>query len=139
MTYYKIIKDDKIIDVNNRFFRFLKKHLIPISCEVEDAEVVQSSDGLKYYTASWTKPAPAQLNVELVKVFIISEEEYNSLKEQLQLNEVVIVEPVQEEEKVTTTAETIEQPKEETQKVVNIRDLYEEIRQLKEELKSLKK
>ncbi len=83
------------------------------------------------------KPAPAQLNVELVKVFIISEEEYNSLKEQLQLNEIVVIEPVQEE--VITTTEIVEQPKEEIQKVVNIRELYEEIRQLKEELKSLKK
>ena len=84
------------------------------------------------------KPAPAQLNVELVKVFIISEEEYNSLKEQLQLNETIVVEPVQEEV-VVATNEVVEQPKEEIQKVINIRELYEEIRQLKEELKSLKK
>lgn len=137
MTFYKIIKDNKVIDVNNKFFKFLKKRLIPISCDSNDAEVVISSDGNKYYTADWMKPAPAQLNVELVKVFIISEEEYNSLKEQLQLNETVVVEPVQEE--IITAAEIVEQPKEETQKVVNIRDLYEEIRQLKEELKSLKK
>jgi hypothetical protein len=83
------------------------------------------------------KPAPAQLNVELVKVFIISEEEYNSLKEQLELSEVIVIEPVQEEEVITTT-EVLEQPRE-VEKVVNIRELYEEIRQLKEELKSLKK
>lgn len=137
MTFYKIIKDNKVIDVNNKFFKFLKKRLIPISCDSNDAEVVISSDGNKYYTADWMKPAPAQLNVELVKVFIISEEEYNSLKEQLQLNETIVVEPVQEE--IITAAGIVEQPKEETQKVVNIRDLYEEIRQLKEELKSLKK
>ena len=137
MTFYKIIKDNKVIDANNKFFKFLKKRLIPISCDSNDAEVVVSSDGNKYYTADWMKPAPAQLNVELVKVFIISEEEYNSLKEQLELNEVIVIEPVQTEE--TTTTEVIEQPKEEIQKVVNIRELYEEIRQLKEELKSLKK
>lgn len=137
MTFYKIIKDNKVIDVNNNFFKFLKKRLIPISCDSNDAEVVISSDGNKYYTADWMKPAPAQLNVELVKIFIISEEEYNSLKEQLQLNETIVVEPVQEE--IITAAGIVEQPKEETQKVVNIRDLYEEIRQLKEELKSLKK
>lgn len=137
MTFYKIIKDNKVIDVNNKFFKFLKKRLIPISCDSNDAEVVISSDGNKYYTADWMKPAPAQLNVELVKIFIISEEEYNSLKEQLQLNETIVVEPVQEE--IITAAGIVEQPKKETQKVVNIRDLYEEIRQLKEELKSLKK
>lgn len=139
MTYYKIVKNNEVIDVNNKFFRFLKKRLIPISCTPNDAQVIQSSDGQKYYTAGWMKPVPTQLNVELVKVFIISEEEYNSLKEQLQINEVVITEPVQEEEEVTTTTEIVEQPKEEIQKVVNIRELYEEIRQLKEELKSLKK
>ena len=137
MTFYKIIKDNKVIDVNNKFFRFLKKRLIPISCDSNDAEVVISSDGNKYYTADWMKPAPAQLNVELVKVFIISEEEYNSLKEQLELSEVIVIEPVQEEEVITTT-EVLEQPRE-VEKVVNIRELYEEIRQLKEELKSLKK
>ena len=139
MTYYKIVKNNEVIDVNNKFFRFLKKRLIPISCTPNEAEIVQSSDGQKYYTAKWMKPVPAQLNVELVKVFIISEEEYNSLKEQLQLNEIVVIEPVQEEEKeVIATTEVIEQPKE-IQKVVNIRELYEEIRQLKEELKLLKK
>ena len=138
MTFYKIIKDNKVIDVNNKFFKFLKKRLIPISCDSNDAEVVISSDGNKYYTADWMKPAPAQLNVELVKVFIISAEEYNSLKEQLQLNETIVVEPVKEEV-VVATNEVVEQPKEEIQKVINIRELYEEIRQLKEELKSLKK
>jgi hypothetical protein len=51
MTFYKIIKDNKVIDVNNKFFRFLKKRLIPISCDSNDAEVVISSDGNKYYTA----------------------------------------------------------------------------------------
>lgn len=137
MTYYKIVKNNEVIDVNNKFFRFLKKRLIPISCTPNDAQVIQSSDGQKYYTADWMKPAPAQLNVELVKVFIISEEEYNSLKEQLQLNEVVIVEPIQEEV-VASSVEILEEPKE-IEKIVNIRELYEEIRQLKEELKSLKK
>lgn len=135
MSFYKIIKDGQVIDVNNKFFKVLRKHLTPIACEVKDAELIQSSSG-EFYKTSWTNKLPDKLQVEQVIAVLISEEEYNSLKEQLGLDKIVVVEkPITyniEQEEV------IQEPKR-VEKVINIKDLYEEIRQLKEELKSLKK
>lgn len=51
MSFYKIIKDGQVIDVNNKFFKVLRKHLTPITCEVKDAELIQSSSGEFYKTS----------------------------------------------------------------------------------------
>lgn len=140
MTYYKIIKDDKIIDVNNQFFKFLKKHLIAVSCDPNVAEAIRSSDG-KFYTTNWLKPLPSEVQLETVKAVVILEEEYNLLKNRLSIEEVVISQPVE----ITYESEETEKPvlvevqEQEKQQVVSIRDLYEEIKRLKEELNSIKK
>ena len=139
MTFYKIVKNEKIIDVNNQFFKFLRKHLNLISCSPNTAEVVSSSDGQKFYTAEWLKPLPEGVDIEMVKVFIISEEEYNSLKEQLAVSEVIGPAPIENEpvvEEISFTPVVEEKPKEQT---ISIRDLYEEIQRLQAELKELRK
>lgn len=134
MVYYKILKNNQVIDVNDKFFRYQRKHMNIVHCDENMAELIQSSDGNNFYMTEWTRPLPKGVHYDWVKAVIISEEEYNSLKEQLELKEAIVVEPVVE----PISNEVIEQPRE-IEKVVNIRDLYEEIRQLKEELKSLKK
>ena len=136
MFYYKMIKNNTVVDVNNIFFRYTKKHKNIIKCESTYAQLIQSSDGKNFYTTSWLCPTPEGVHPEYIEAVIISEEEYNSLKEQLSTQEAIIAAPLEVEESVEITEELIEQP---IEKVVNIRELYEEIKQLRAELAALKK
>lgn len=140
MTYYKIIDNGQIIDVNNEFFRFQKTHLNAVRCEPERAEAVRSSDGEVFYTDNWLKPLPKRVSIKHAEVYLITEEEYNSLKEQLATSETVVAAPVEiknvVENKPVPATEVDFAP---VEQVVSIRDLYEEIKRLKEELNSIKK
>lgn len=136
MVYYKILKNNQVIDVNYKFFRYQRKHMNLVHCEEGMGELIQSSDGKNFYMTEWTRPLPVGVHHEWIKAVIISEEEYNSLKEQLELNEVVV--EVAQEETPVAASESVEQPVE-VEQVVSIRDLYEEIKRLKEELNSIKK
>ena len=138
MSYYKIIKNGEIIDVNNLYFRYQSKRMNLINCEQESAQLIQSSDEKSFYRTGWLKPLPKGIEHEWVEAILISKEEYDKLKEELKLYSVVV--PAEEEIISENKEESVtildEKPQE---KIVNIRELYEEIRQLKEELKSLKK
>ena len=139
MTYYKIIENEKIIDVNNEFFRFQKTHLNAVKCAPEVAQAVRSSDGEVFYTDSWLKPLPKGVLIKKAEVMLILEEEYNSLKEQLAVSEVIVPTPIENEsvvEEISFTPAVEEKPKEQT---ISIRDLYEEIQRLQAELKELRK
>lgn len=139
MAYYKIIENEKIIDVNNEFFRFQKTHLNAVKCEPEVAEAVRSSDGEVFYTDNWLKPLPKGVVIKKAEIMLILEDEYNSLKEQLAVSKVVVPAPIENEqvvEEISFTPVIEEKPQEQ---VVSIRDLYEEIKRLKEELNSIKK
>lgn len=138
MTYYKIVKNNLIIDVNSMFFRYQRKRMNLVPCDENKAELVQSSDGKTFYTTEWLKPLPEGVHHEFVDVIPISKEEYLKLREELQLNEA-IPQPTIIEEEIKSEPMIIDEEPQKIQKVVNIRELYEEIRQLKEELKSLKK
>lgn len=139
MAYYKIIENEKIIDVNNEFFRFQKTHLNAVKCAPEVAQAVRSSDGEVFYTDNWLKPLPKGVLIKKAEVMLILEDEYNSLKEQLAVSEVVVPAPIENEqvvEEISFTPVIEEKPQEQ---IVSIRDLYEEIKRLKEELNSIKK
>ena len=137
MFYYKIIKNNAVVDVNNTFFRYTKKHKNIVKCDSTYAQLIQSSDEKNFYTAGWLCPLPEGVGVEKVEAVIISEEEYNYLKEQLNIGEVIINEPEPQVESEQASEAAVEIPSQE--QVVSIRDLYEEIRQLKAELAALKK
>lgn len=89
--FYKIIKDNKIVDVNNEFFKLQRKHNLLINTDYKHAEFICSSDGVNLYTTSWTsEPAYGNKNSQYVEAVLIDQDEYNQLKEELQLNHVVI-------------------------------------------------
>lgn len=138
MTYYKIVRNNLIIDVNSMFFRYQRKRMNLVPCDENKAELVQSSDGKTFYTTEWLKPLPEGVHHEFVDVIPISKEDYLKLREELQLNEA-IPQPIIVEEEIKPESIVIDEKPQKIQKVVNIRELYEEIRQLKEELKLLKK
>ena len=45
--YYKVIKDNKVIDVLDQliFLKFNHKHQIPMTCDENEAQAILSSDG----------------------------------------------------------------------------------------------
>lgn len=136
MTFYKIIQDNKVIDVNNKFFRYQKKYFNIISSSPENAQLIQSSDGKEFYSTGWLKPLPEGISKKVVDAYIISEEEYNELNQQLQVSEEVF-EVVQEDVAlINDEPQIVEQP---VEQVMNIRELYEKLQLLEKELQSLRK
>lgn len=140
MTFYKIIQDNKIIDVNYKFFRYQKRHLNIIACSPEEAQLIQSSDNKEFYSTEWLKPLPNGVHChKIVQARIIAEDEYNELKKELEISEVLL-EPAQPiasmSENENIDEQSIQAP---IEQVVNIRELYEKLQLLEKELQSLKK
>lgn len=135
MTYYKIIKDGVVIDANFKFFRYQRKHLNIIKCDGKCAELVQSSDQKTFYRAEWLRPLPEKArHHEIAEVVIIDEAEYNELKEQLQLGNIIVPQSI-EDEPVVDIEPVVEKPKREL--ILSIRELYERIQRLEEKVKKL--
>ena len=79
--YYKVLKNDKVIDVLDRlvFVKYQKKHDIMIACEQSQAQAIVSSDGnnIWHVYGLYGIPVDGYDTVDLVK---IDEYEYNQLK-----------------------------------------------------------
>ena len=85
--YYKIIKDNKIVDVNNQFFHHRKRG--PISDSPEKANLIRLSSG-EFCRAPWTAPLPEEADYyPLVNAVLIDEDEYLKLREELNLGPVI--------------------------------------------------
>lgn len=90
--FYKIIKNNQVIDVNDLFLKEQKKHHILLATEPKYAEYLISSDASTLYETNWTvEHSSDKYQAEYVEAEIISEEEYKKLKEQLQLDAVIEV------------------------------------------------
>ena len=130
--YYKIIKDNKIVDVNNQFFHHRKRG--PISDSPEKANLIRLSSG-EFCRALWTAPLPEEADYyPLVNAVLIEEDEYLKLREELNLGPVIQEEPVvikEEAEKIP------DQPIVEEPKVITAADLQAKIDQLEALVKQL--
>jgi hypothetical protein len=135
MTYYKIIKDGLIIDVNYKFFRYQQKHMNIIRSDEKYAELVQTSDGSTFYRAEWLRPLPKNVHHDVAEVVIINEQEYVDLKQQLAINKEIVVEnqPSIDENIPLVVDEPIVTP------VLTINQLFEHIKQLEEKIRILEK
>lgn len=130
--YYKIIRDNKIIDVNNQFFHYRKRG--PISIEPEKANLIRLSSG-DFCRAPWTAPLPEDVDFyPLVNAVLIEEDEYINLREELNLGPIVQEEPVviKEEVKETAVQPIVEEPK-----AITAADLQAKIDQLEALVKQL--
>lgn len=85
MIYYKILKDGVVVDVNNVFLCWQKKHQIMIVCEPEKAQFIQKSDQSEIYRVDWLNPVPPELEpkYQLVEAEPIPELEYLLLRDLL--------------------------------------------------------
>lgn len=90
--FYKIIKNNMIIDVNNVFLSESQKNHILTEASYEHAHFIISSDRKQLYKTSWCNGLEnSAYQAEFVNAEFIDESEFNQLKEQLQNNVVEYV------------------------------------------------
>lgn len=79
--YYKVVKNDKVIDVLDRltFVKYQQKHNIMIACLESQAQAIISSDGehIWHVNGLYRIPVDGYDTVELIE---IDEYEYKQLK-----------------------------------------------------------
>jgi hypothetical protein len=79
--YYKVLKDNKVIDVLDHltFVRYQKKHNIMIACDESRAQAIVSSDGkhVWHIVGLYSLPVDGYDTVEIIE---INKYEYNQLK-----------------------------------------------------------
>lgn len=126
MFYYKIIKDGIVIDVNNAFFRYQKKHRNIVECGSKNAQLIQSSDGKNFYTAEWLMPLPEGVEHEVVEVVTIDQQEFAALKDSLALKETIRV----PEASVAAEPELMVAPEEKTETVMSATEMRKRILEL---------
>lgn len=134
MTYFKIIKDNLITDVACGFFKFQTPHYNIIQCEEDEAELLQASNKLTFYTTDWLRPLPKNIKKEEVVAVRIPFKEYQEIKAQL---DKAIPVAVEEEPILVVEEEIQEEPQED--KVLTVAELYNKIALLEKEIRNLQK
>lgn len=79
--YYKVLKDDKVIDVLDHltFVKYQPKHKIMVSCLEYEAQAIISSDGEYIWHVEGFYRVPVE-GYETVKIEPIDQYEYKRLK-----------------------------------------------------------
>lgn len=133
MKYYKIIKDNCIIDVNNKWCRYQPKHGRVIVCDPQFAQLIQSSNGQTFYTTEWLKPLPDGVEFPIVQAVAIEQDEYAALKASLELNETISLPEapetaaVEEMEAPVVNQETIMSASEMRQRILELEALVNKL------------
>ena len=93
MKYFKIIKDNNIIGIvtSNDFLGYIPRLDYFIRADETTGEYVSYKG--KYYRSYWMQPYQREIEHIVAEITSISEEEYNILKEALEENEEIIIEP----------------------------------------------
>ncbi len=79
--YYKVLKDNKVIDVLDRliFVKYQQKHGIMLVCDKSEAQAIMSSDGVYAWHVAGLYRIPVD-GYDTVKLVAIDEYEYKQLK-----------------------------------------------------------
>lgn len=79
--YYKVLKDDKVIDVLDRlsFVKYQPKHEIMVACAKSEAQAIISSNGEYIWHVHGLYNVPVD-GYDTVKIVAIDEYEYKQLK-----------------------------------------------------------
>lgn len=79
--YYKVIKNNKVIDVLDQliFLKYQKKHDIMLHCSGEEAQAILSSDGNTIWHEETLNKVPVD-KYDTVRVEEIDEHEYRQLR-----------------------------------------------------------
>ena len=79
--YYKVMKDNKVIDVLDHlvFVKYQKKHNIMLLCDQSEAQAIISSDTEHIWHLPWLYKIPVE-GYDTVDLIEIDEYEYKQLK-----------------------------------------------------------
>ena len=79
--YYKVVKDDKVIDVLDHltFVKYQQKHNIMIACEKSEAQAIVSSNGEYIWHVKGLYHIPVD-GYDTVSIVQIDQYEYDQLK-----------------------------------------------------------
>lgn len=94
MNYYKLINGKNIVGIGLSldFRKFQKKHGVILFCDEQFAQYIQYKDTL--YHDDWMLPVTTDLyEYESAKVIEIDEDEYNTLKKSLEIEDKILIEP----------------------------------------------
>lgn len=82
--FYKVVKDNKVIDVLDKlvYLKWEPKHKIMVLCDENEAQAVLSSgkDDFYHERTLYKIPDGADVKYETVQIFDIDEREYRQLK-----------------------------------------------------------
>ena len=93
MTYFKILQENKVVNVGCVFLKWNSARKKLYICDVDEGQFVQTYDESEIYKDSWMKPAPKEAGEHKnAKVVIISKEEFDELLELLSDGEDIEVE-----------------------------------------------
>lgn len=81
MKYYKVIKNNKVIDVLDKliYIKWQSKHNIPVLCDINEAQGILSSDNNTIWHEDTLYKFPVD-KFETVRIEEIDEHEYKQLK-----------------------------------------------------------
>lgn len=79
--YYKVIKNNRVIDVLDHlvFVKYQKKHGIMLLCDKSEAQAIVSSDSSHFWHVNWLYKVPVD-GYDTVELVEIDEHEYRQLK-----------------------------------------------------------
>lgn len=78
--YYKVMKNNEVVDIlkNILYVKYQKKHDILLLCDIQEAQAILSSDGMRGWHIEGLYNLP--FNNDVYEIKEISETEYKKLK-----------------------------------------------------------
>lgn len=80
--YYKVLKDNKVIDVLDQliYLKYQPKHKIMVLCDEDNAQAILSSDKNTIWHEKTLYNIPVENDYEIVELIPIDKYEYEQLK-----------------------------------------------------------
>lgn len=136
LNFYKMIKNETVIDVGNTFAKWNSKYQQPFAASRENAQFVQGSFHTQmYYYDVWLKVPPEGINMqyEVVVIKPIQLDEYNELLERLRGADTI-----PQFEQMPEHVETVEEPAETViEQPLTIPEMREIIKKQQEQIDQL--
>lgn len=130
MRYFKIIKENNVIEVSTILIRIDRNHNIPFNSDINKAQFVQSRNGETLYHDNWLRSVQdVTYDYEPATIIEINQSEYEELEAMLEEYETLQVELKPDTETITQEiCEEYENNKEE--KPMSISEMRAKIEEL---------
>lgn len=133
MNYYKVTRGGTVIDAGFMFLKWSQKHRCMFACDASEAQFIQSSDQAQIWRVGWLNPAPTEAGTfETVEAVEITEEEYLTIRQQLDEGEEIPDDPEPVPEEPTEEEDNPDEEPQET--VMSVAEMRRRIASLEEQL-----